>query len=70
MSCCDDICKKCHGAKMLVFGAVVLAVALWNKEYIWHVLGVLAILKGLMYIAKPNGCGHCEMPAARGKKKK
>ena len=69
MSCCDDVCKKCHSAKILVFGAVVLAVALWWPGYIWHALGVLVILKGLISLAKPNGCGHCDMPAPVKKKK-
>lgn len=70
MSCCDNICSKCHGAKMLVFGAVVLAVAIWWPAYIWHVLGVLVILKGLMYLAKPDGCGHCAVPVTTSKKKR
>ncbi len=55
---------------MLVTGIVVLAVAVWQPRYIWHTLGVLIILKGLMHLAKPNGCGHCDMPAASGKKKR
>lgn len=70
MGCCESICMKCQGAKMLVTGIVVLAVAVWQPRYIWHTLGVLIILKGLMHLAKPNGCGHCDMPAASGKKKR
>lgn len=54
---------------MLVFGAVVLAVALLWPGYIWHALGVMIILKGLVHLAKPSGCGHCDTPAPAKKKK-
>lgn len=66
-TCHDGACAKCWGAKYVVLGVVVLATAVWWPGYIWHVIGILLVLKGLMKLAKP-GCPHCgEMPK-KGKK--
>ena len=67
--CEGGVCGKCMGGKFIVIGAVVLVTAWRWPQYIWHVLGGLLILKGLMKMAMPNGCGHCsaEMPK-KGKK--
>ena len=72
--CHDGVCSKCWGAKFIVFG-VVLFGATWyakstnNVYLIWYVLAVLLVLKGLMKLAMPMGCGHCAaMPAKKGKK--
>ena len=69
-SCCDGVCSKCHGAKFIVAGAVVLVTAWKWPDYVWHVLGVLLLLKGVAKLAMPGGCGHCGtvMPAKKGKK--
>ena len=67
-TCHDGACAKCWGAKYLVFGLVVWATAVWWPGYIWHVIGILLVLKGLMKLAKP-ACPHCEaMPMKKGKK--
>lgn len=67
-TCHDGACAKCWGAKYLVFGVVILATAVWWPRYIWHVIGILLVLKGLMKLAKPS-CPHCEaMPMKKGKK--
>ena len=67
--CSGGVCGKCMAGKFIVIGVIVLAVALYWPMYIWHVLGVLLVLKGVMKLAMPMGCGHCaaEMPK-KGKK--
>ena len=68
--CGDGVCSKCMGGKFIVIGIVVLLTAVYWPLYIWHVLGILLILKGVMKLAMPMGCGHCktEMPMKKGKK--
>ncbi len=68
--CHDGVCSKCWGGKYIVIGAVVFVTAWKWPMYIWHVLGVLLVLKGVMKLAMPNGCGHCaaEMPVKKGRK--
>lgn len=69
MGCFDGVCSKCWAAKYIVVGLVLIANQLWFKWDIWVVIGVLLVLKGLMKLAMPEGCGHCrEMPAKKGKK--
>ena len=46
--------------KLIVIGAVVLLTAVYWPMYIWHVLGVLLILKGVIKMTMPMGCGHCQ----------
>ena len=65
--CCCGACAKCHAAKYVVVGAVVLATAVYWPDKIWHVLGGLLILKGVLKMAMPN-CGHCQPMAKKGKK--
>ena len=69
--CWDGMCMRCHGAKKLVFGLLLLLNAfVWPKWLgvdgwvSW--LAVLAVLAGLVKLAKPM-CSHCAMP---DKKKK
>ena len=65
-TCYDGICGKCHAAKFIVVGLIVLANQYWLK-WEWAVLiGLLLILKGLMKLAMP-ACSHC-MPEKKGKK--
>jgi len=67
--CCDGVCSKCWGIKYIVIGVVIFVTAWKWQMYIWHVLGVLLVLKGAMKLAMPMGCGHCsEMTAKKGKK--
>ncbi|MBI3035703.1 hypothetical protein HYY71_05265 [Candidatus Woesearchaeota archaeon] len=66
--CCCGMCAKCHAGKYIVLGAVVLLTAQYWPDYIWHVLGALLVVKGVLKLVKPN-CPHCEaMPAKKGKK--
>ena len=66
--CCCGACSKCHACKYVVIGAVVLLTAIYWPDKIWHVLGGLLILKGLLKWVMPN-CSHCKpMPAKKGKK--
>ncbi|MBI2541282.1 hypothetical protein HYV80_01045 [Candidatus Woesearchaeota archaeon] len=65
--CCSGVCAKCHAAKFVVVGAVVLATAAYWPDKIWHVLGVLLILKGVLKMAMPS-CGHCQVMPKKGKK--
>ena len=68
-TCCDGVCSKCWSTKYIVVGAVVLLTAIYWPGYIWHVLGALLVLKGVVKMAMPQGCGHCaSMPAKKGKK--
>lgn len=65
-TCHDGVCGKCWGAKFIVAGAVVLGTAIYWPDKIWHVLGALLILKGVMKLAMPM-CGHCQ-PEKKSKK--
>jgi len=68
--CCGGVCAKCHGAKWLVAGILVL-LNVYALKWEWGLfLGALLILGGLVKMVKPS-CGHCDMPAAakKGKKK-
>ena len=56
---CEGMCAKCMGGKLIVFGVIVVLTAVYWKDYIWHVLGGLLVLKGVMKVAMPGGCGHC-----------
>ena len=66
--CHEGACGKCWGTKYIVVGVVVLLTALYWKDYIWHVLGVLLVLKGVIKLAMPMGCGHCQPEMKKGKK--
>ena len=67
----SNLCSKCMAAKMLVIGGIILVTAYKWPEYIWHVIGGIIILKGLLIFLKPGGCGCCEVKTAapKGKKK-
>ena len=66
--CNDGVCGKCHAGKFIVFGVVVILTAVYWPQYIWHVLGALLVLKGVMKLAMPGGCGHCAAEVKKGKK--
>ena len=66
-TCHDGACAKCWAAKFIVMGVVVLVTAIYWIDYIWHVLGILLILKGVLKLAKPT-CLHCEPEMKKGKK--
>ena len=66
--CSGGVCGKCMAGKFIVVGAVVLATAVYLPMYIWHVLGVLLVLKGVLKLAMPMGCGHCQPEMKKGKK--
>ena len=57
-TCHDGLCGKCWGAKFIVVGIVLLVTAVNWPNYIWPVIGVLLILKGIMKLAMPM-CSHC-----------
>ncbi len=66
-TCHHGACAKCWAAKYIIIGVVVLLTAIYWPDRIWHVIGVLLILKGLMKWVKP-ACPHCEEPMKKGKK--
>lgn len=68
-TCHDGYCAKCHGAKWVVFGLILIVNQLYLKWDIWVVLGVLVVLKGIMKLAMPS-CSHCQssMPMKKGRK--
>lgn len=51
-------CLKCKGVKFLFVGILVFFTAVYWSGYVWHVIGVLLILKGcmLLYFGKACGC--------------
>ena len=57
--CHDGYCAKCHGAKWVVFGLILIVNQLYLRWDIWVVLGVLIVLKGIMKLAMP-ACSHCQ----------
>jgi len=67
--CHDGYCAKCHGAKWVVFGLILIVNQLYLKFDIWVVLGVLIVLKGIMKLAMPS-CSHCQpsMTMKKGRK--
>ena len=65
--CHDGVCAQCWGAKYIVLGAVILVTAWKWPMYIWYVLGVLLVLKGIMKLSMPT-CGHCGPEMKKGKK--
>lgn len=77
MGCCmDGMCARCHAAKKVVLGALVLLNAfvwpLWTDLTGWLAFfGALMVVGGVVKLVKPH-CGHCagvcEMPA--GKKRR
>ena len=67
MGDCCGTCTRCHACKYIVIGAIVLVTAQYWPMYIWHVLGAVLILKGLLKWVKPN-CPHCEPMPKKGKK--
>ena len=64
-----NICGKCLASKHLVMGVVILVTAIQWPDYIWHVIGGLLILKGILFLAKPKGCGCDAKAKPKGKKK-
>lgn len=53
------MCGKCHAAKLLVLGALVLVNGIWSIVS-WPILiGGLLILGGVLKLAKPM-CPQCE----------
>ncbi|MBI1935501.1 hypothetical protein HYS31_03595 [Candidatus Woesearchaeota archaeon] len=75
MGCCEGgICSKCWGVKFIVVG-VVLYLATWyakgqnNIWLVWYTIAALLVLKGVMKLAMPMGCGHCtDVSMKKGKK--
>ena len=65
-TCHDGYCGKCHGAKLIVFGLVLIVNQLYLKLDIWLVLGILVVLKGIMKLSMPS-CSHCQ-PDKKGRK--
>ena len=66
-TCHDGVCAKCCGAKFIVIGAVVLFSAMYWPDRIWHVIGLLLIIKGGMKLIMPT-CGHCSEETKKSKK--
>ena len=68
-TCHDGFCAQCGARKYIIIGIIVLVTAIYWQPYIWHVLGVILILKGLLKWAKPS-CPHCESSSTPMKKAK
>tara|TARA_Y100000310_G_C20499464_1_gene723217 strand:- start:720 stop:914 length:195 start_codon:yes stop_codon:yes gene_type:complete len=62
------VCSKCKSIKLLVIGIIILVTAMYYSTYIWHVIGGIFILKGILFLAKPAGC-DCGPTTTKGKKK-
>jgi len=57
---CGNICSKCRGVKLLVLGVLVVLNAIYGW-FGWGIfVGGIIGLKGLLKLAKPDGCGHCK----------
>ncbi|MEK6984388.1 MAG: hypothetical protein AABX33_07475 [Nanoarchaeota archaeon] len=67
-SCHDGECSKWWGAKFIVVGAVVLATAVYFPKYIWHMIGILLIAKGILKSATPVSEQCQPSPMKKGKK--
>ena len=68
-NCCDGVCSKCWGTKYIVVGLILIANQLWLGWSWWLVIGGLLVLKGVLKLAMPGGCGHCaSMAMKKGKK--
>ncbi len=75
MGCGSNMCGGCHGAKKIVVGLLLLLNAfywpLWVDLSGWiSWVAVLMVVGGVVMLIKPNGCGHCSMPASAPAKKK
>lgn len=70
-SCCDGVCGKCWSLKYILVGLIFILVTLFTELNIWIVIGILLVIKGVVKLAMPNGCGHCRTestPSKKGKK--
>ncbi|MEK6946120.1 MAG: hypothetical protein AABX32_00785 [Nanoarchaeota archaeon] len=67
-TCHDGVCSKCMGGKLIVVGAIVIANQYWSIVGWWYLLGALLVLKGVVKLAMPGGCGHCATEVKKGKK--
>lgn len=65
-TCHGGVCSRCFAGKYIVFGIILLVTAIYWMQYIWHVIGVLLILKGVFKFIMPF-CPHCE-PEKKGKR--
>lgn len=77
---CDMMCKKCHGTKHLVMGALLLLNAFVWPRWVgfdgaksWvSFFAVLLVLGGFVKLVMPNKCPGCASlcaPETKGKKK-
>ena len=55
----NGVCSKCSSGKYIITGIIVLVTAIYWIQYIWHIIGAMLILKGLLKWVKPF-CPHCE----------
>lgn len=71
-TCHDGVCSKCWAGKFIIFGLVLFA-STWyakatsNVYFIWYVLALLLVLKGIMKLTMPS-CGHCKGEMKKGRK--
>ncbi|MBI4149043.1 hypothetical protein HY491_01220 [Candidatus Woesearchaeota archaeon] len=62
-----DVCGRCHGTSIIALGVLVLINQYWLLLPWWTFIGAVLVLKGLLSVAKPGGCGHpmMDMPRKR-----
>jgi len=53
-----NVCGKCGGIEVLIFGLVLIAWASWWASVDWRIfLGWVAVIAGAIKVIRPN-CGH------------
>ena len=57
--CMGGMCPKCHGAKGLVIGLIILANVYWPFANWWTLIGALFVIGGLLKFVMPC-CSHCK----------
>ena len=67
-TCQDGICGKCHAAKFIAVGVILIANRLWWNFDWFYLIGFLLVAKGVLKLTMPN-CSHC-MPAEQKKGRK
>ena len=57
--CYHGACMRCHSAKLIIIGLLILANQLWMFLSWGSFIGALLVLGGLVKLAMPY-CPHCK----------